>query len=80
MLSAAEVSSVSDDGRNTWRHRIHWFDRPFEEAIVTKSSFSVAIVSTRNSRVKVEMSPIDSARTGITIDLKCSPTFSVSGT
>ena len=58
MLRAAEVRSVSDEGRSTWRHRIHWFDRPLEEAIVTKSSFNVAMVSVRLSEVAADGSSL----------------------
>ena len=47
---------------------------------MTKSSRSVEITSERSNRVNVAMRLIERLTTGSTIDLKCSPTFSVKGT
>ena len=79
MVSAADVSNVSAEGLNTWRHKIHLLERPLDDAIVTKSSLRVAMVSTRRSLVKVAMVPRDKLSTGSNIDLKCSPTPSAIG-
>ena len=45
------VSSENDDGRSAWRRRMCHVGRPFERAMSTKSSCSVAMRSLRSRRV-----------------------------
>ena len=44
------VSSVIDDGRSAWRHRIRLLLSPFDRATVMNSSWSVWAISPRSRR------------------------------
>ena len=53
------VSSEKEDGRSAWRNRMWRVVRPFERAMSTKSSWSVAIRSLRRRRVYTAVRPGD---------------------
>ena len=50
-LRPATVSSVRLDGRRAWRNRTRRAGMPFALAVVMKSSWSVATMSERRSRM-----------------------------
>ena len=50
MVTPAEASSEMDDGRSAWRHMMRRSDRPFDRAMVMKSSCRVEMRSFRSRR------------------------------
>ena len=50
MLTPAAASREKDDGRKAWRHMMRRSERPFDRAMVMKSSCRVLIRSERSSR------------------------------
>ena len=50
MVTPADASREMEDGRRAWRHMMRRSDRPFDRAMVMKSSCRVEIRSLRSNR------------------------------